>query len=50
MKPQWRDINNIPYDSMRENDRIWLPKLINKQFPLDMTFTFDKEGKLENYF
>jgi len=50
MKPQWRDIEKIPYDNMREDDHIWLPKLINKQIPFDMTFTFNEEGKLADYF
>ena len=50
MKPQWRDIKDIPYESMREDDHIWLPKLINKETPFDMTFTFNEEGKLSEYF
>ncbi|MCX6824689.1 MAG: NUDIX domain-containing protein [candidate division SR1 bacterium] len=49
MKPQWRDIKDIPYDNMREDDSIWLPKLIKKEFPIDMTFKFDEEGKLAEY-
>jgi hypothetical protein len=50
MKPQWRDKEKIPYDTMREDDRIWLPKLINKEIPFDITFTFNEEGKLAEYF
>jgi len=50
MKPKWRDIDDIPYHSMREDDPIWLPKLINKETPFDMTFTFNEEGKLAEYF
>ena len=49
MKPQRRDIESIPYDIMREDDRIWLPKLLNKKIPFDMTFTFNEEGKLAKY-
>jgi 8-oxo-dGTP pyrophosphatase MutT (NUDIX family) len=49
MKPQRRNIEDIPYDNMREDDRIWLPKLINKKVPFDMTFTFNEEGKIEDY-
>jgi hypothetical protein len=49
MKPQWRDIEKIPYDSMREDDPIRLPKLISKKSSFDMTFTFNKEGKLADY-
>lgn len=49
MKPQWRNIQDIPYDYMWEDDRIWLPKLINKLTPFDMTFVFNEEGKLADY-
>jgi 8-oxo-dGTP pyrophosphatase MutT (NUDIX family) len=49
MKPQWWNIDDIPYDSMWEDDSIWLPKLINKQIPFDMTFIFNKAGKLAEY-
>lgn len=50
MNPKWRDIQDIPYDKMREDDYIWLPKLINKEIPFDMTFKFNDEGKLTEYF
>ena len=50
MNPQWRDIESIPYNHMREDDSIWLPKLIKKQTPFDMTFIFNEEGKLAEYF
>jgi len=50
MEPQWWDIKDIPYDDMWEDDRIWLPKLVGKQTLFDMTFTFNKEGKLADYF
>ena len=50
MKPQRRNIKDIPYNNMREDDRIWLPKLINKQVPFDMSVIFNEEGKLADYF
>ena len=46
MKPQWRDFDKIPYEQMWEDDYIWFPKLIAKEFPLDIDFTFDPRGKL----
>ena len=46
MKPQWRDVDKLQYENMREDDAIWLPKLIAKQFPIDMTFKFNEAGKL----
>lgn len=50
MNPQWRDREEIPYDTMWEDDPLWLPKLIKKEVPFDMTFTFDEEGKLQDHF
>ena len=28
MKPEWFDINNIPYDRMFADDRIWVPEVL----------------------
>ncbi|KAF9180755.1 hypothetical protein BGZ51_009358 [Haplosporangium sp. Z 767] len=33
MRPQWFDIADIPYDQMWEDDKIWLPTLLNGQDP-----------------
>ncbi|KAG0248458.1 hypothetical protein BG011_010256 [Mortierella polycephala] len=33
MRPQWFDIADIPYDQMWEDDKIWLPTLLNEQDP-----------------
>ena len=46
MKPQWWDLDNIPYDQMWEDDYLWLPKLITKEFPLEMTSRFDANERL----
>jgi len=43
MYPQWRDIKDIPYDDMWEDDRIWLPKVIAKE-GFEISSYFDKEG------
>ena len=50
MNPKRWNIQDIPYDKMREDDHIWLPKLINKETPFDMTFKFNEEGKIAEYF
>ncbi|KAF9435443.1 Nudix (Nucleoside diphosphate linked moiety X)-type motif 1 [Entomortierella beljakovae] len=34
MRPQWFNFSDIPYDQMWEDDRIWLPKLLQDQDPL----------------
>ena len=45
MKPQWRDTDKLPFDQMREDDILRIPKLVaGEQF--DLNFRFDKEGKL----
>lgn len=33
MRPQWFDIADIPYEQMWEDDKIWLPELLNGQDP-----------------
>lgn len=45
MRPQRFDTDNLPYNDMREDDFIRMPKLIAGEY-LDMNFRFDKEGKL----
>jgi 8-oxo-dGTP diphosphatase len=29
MAPQWFALDDIPYNTMREDDKIWLPELLN---------------------
>lgn len=45
MLPQWRDIDQIPYDKMRDADKIWIQNIINNQ-TFEMEFTFDENTKL----
>ena len=43
MRPQWFDIDKIPYDSMWPDDRYWLPMLLaGKKFK--GSFLFDSTG------
>ena len=45
MKPYWFDVDNLPFDKMWEDDRIWFKDFINgKNF--EYTFYFNKDGKL----
>ncbi len=46
MKPQWFDINNIPYDKMWPDDIIWQPKVL-KGMKVEGTFIFDANKKLK---
>ena len=49
MKPYWFKLGNIPYDKMWEDDKIWLPKVLNWDKNIEYNFFFDKNGKLSNY-
>ncbi len=45
MKPQRYPLDQIPYDHMREDDRIWIPELLLFR-DLAYQFTFDADGRL----
>ncbi|MEK7504190.1 MAG: hypothetical protein AAB550_01680 [Patescibacteria group bacterium] len=45
MKPQWFDIDKIPYDKMWVDDIYWLPKALDGQ-KLRGRFVFDKDQKM----
>ncbi len=48
-RPEWFEIDEIPYERMWPDDKYWLPLLVEgKEF--EGTFNFDEEGnKIENY-
>jgi hypothetical protein len=45
MLPKWWNIEDIPYDMMREDDILWMPKMLAGEY-INETFTFDEEGKM----
>ncbi|MGK7911079.1 MAG: 8-oxo-dGTP diphosphatase [Synechococcus sp.] len=45
--PLWTALNAIPYDDMWDDDRIWLPLLIEKQ-PFSGRFLFEGDLLLEH--
>jgi 8-oxo-dGTP pyrophosphatase MutT (NUDIX family) len=47
MRPVWYHHDEIPFHSMWENDRHWLPRVLAKQF-VRATFTFDHTGALRD--
>jgi hypothetical protein len=40
MKPKWYDLTSIPYDSMWQDDKYWLPEAIAGKF-VEAEFHFD---------
>lgn len=48
MAPKWFNIADIPYDSMWEDDRYWLPEVLAEKF-VKATFRFDAAGKLTEH-
>jgi 8-oxo-dGTP pyrophosphatase MutT (NUDIX family) len=45
MKPQWRDVDQIPYDQMRDDDKYRLPRIIaDKECSIEYSFLFNEEG------
>ncbi len=45
MKPQWFNIKDIPYDKMWEDDKFWLPEVLQGK-KISGIFTFDTKNKL----
>ena len=45
MKPKWFDLNEIPYDGMWEDDKFWLPQVLNEKF-IEADFLFDNNQRM----
>lgn len=45
MFPKWWNIEDIPYSQMREDDVLWMPRMLAGEY-INETFTFDEEGKM----
>lgn len=45
MRPKWFALPEIPYEQMWEDDKFWLPEVLDGK-TVDATFTFDASGKL----
>lgn len=48
MKPEWFDIENIPYQQMWEDDRIWIPRMLDGE-KVEYDFHFGNDGKIKEY-
>lgn len=44
MKPEWFNIKNIPFDKMWDDDKLWLPHVLDGK-KLKAKFVFDKKDK-----
>lgn len=44
MLPKWFKVNDLPFNDMWDDDKIWLPKILEGK-KLKAKFTFDQEGK-----
>lgn len=49
MKPEWFDINKIPFDKMWPDDSYWLPRLLSWVMEVEYDFTFDNDGQIIEY-
>lgn len=48
MKPEWFKLNNIPYDKMFQDDKYWLPLVLEGK-KVKGFFEFDEEWNLLSY-
>lgn len=48
MIPIWFEVDNIPYEKMWDDDRYWLPLLLDEK-KFKGTFYFDENFRLKNY-
>ncbi len=45
MRPQWWDIDKIPYEDMRDDDKIWLPRFLRWE-KFEYEFTFNEKSEI----
>lgn len=48
MKPEWFDLDNIPYEKMWKDDPIWLPRIIDWEY-IEYEISFDKDWNVIDY-
>jgi len=50
MKPLWWNFEEIPYEQMWEDDKIWLPRILGTtKSQFNFTFWFDENSSLEKW-
>ncbi len=48
MKPQWYNLDSIPYDDMWDDDRYWLPEVLNGKL-ITGNFVFDEHDSMTSH-
>lgn len=48
IRPEWFDLNNIPYDRTWDDYQYWLPKVLAGEY-VEAAFLFDAELKVEEH-
>lgn len=48
MAPKWFNVNEIPYETMWEDDKLWLPKVLDGKI-IEGDFLFDENQKMLEY-
>ncbi|MCL4373981.1 MAG: 8-oxo-dGTP diphosphatase [Candidatus Marsarchaeota archaeon] len=48
MRPEWFDIDRLPFDFMWDDDKYWLPKVLSGK-KVEGTFIFDNDQKLHEF-
>ena len=48
IKPEWFDLENIPYDQMWEDDYIWLPRVLKGE-TVEYNFYFGEDDNMKNF-
>jgi len=48
MKPEWFDMDSIPFNKMWDDDKYWLPEIING-FIIEATFIFGSKQKVRSF-
>lgn len=48
MRPKWFNLEDIPYNEMWEDDKIWLPRMISLE-KVEYDFTFWNDWKIKEF-
>jgi 8-oxo-dGTP pyrophosphatase MutT (NUDIX family) len=49
MRPEWFEMNKLPFSQMWENDKLWIERVLTGTGQLKGTFWHDENGKVIKY-